>query len=134
MIRVGWLPQYRLRGIRKTPLVYRRRRKPVRRRVQIVAPPIEVVNSELSRFDHGPAEFPLATARPREPRARVLALAGALQRWLVSRWHWLRPRTVPVAVAGLGMYAVISAAEYLAHYQEAPAPSAQVVYIDLQPR
>lgn len=131
MIGVGWLPQYRARIARKSSLAYRRRARPPRRRVQIVAPPVPVVNSELLRFDHGPVEFPLATARPREVSARVLALAGALQRWLVSRWHWLRPRTVPVAVAGLGMWAVVSAAEYLAHYQEEPATSSRVVSIEL---
>jgi len=70
----------------------------------------------------------------REPRARVTALVSALQGWLSERWQWLRPRTVPCAVAGLGMVAVMAAADYLAHYEVEHAPSVHVVHIDIAPR
>jgi hypothetical protein len=70
----------------------------------------------------------------REPRARVTALIAELQGWLAARWQWLRPRTVPCAVAGLGMVAVMAAADYLAHYEVAHAPSVHVVHIDIAPR
>jgi hypothetical protein len=64
---------------------------------------------------------------------RAIALAGALQSWLLARWKWLRPRTVPCAVAGAGMMAVIAFSDYLAHYQEAPAQP-PAVHIDLASR
>ena len=86
-------------------------------------------------FDRGPAELPSATVRPRDSRAYMTALAGALQRWLAARWQWLRPRTLPCAIAALGMIAVLAAADYLAHYKEDIAkqtPSA--VHIDLAKR
>jgi hypothetical protein len=82
-------------------------------------------------FDHGPTEFPVATAVAREPRARMIALVADLQRWLSARWQWLRPRTVPCAVACLGMLALIASADYLAH-QNVEAP--HVVHIDIAPR
>jgi len=96
--------------------------------------PAQPVTTDLALFDRGAAEFPVATARPREARARAIALAGALQRWLVARWQWLRPRTVPCAVAGLGMLAMIEAADYLTHIHEDAAPSARIVHVDLAPR
>jgi hypothetical protein len=77
-----------------------------------------VVNDRIVLFDHSRAEFPIASVRPRQVRGRVIALAGALQRWLDARWQWLRPRTVPCAVAALGMLAVLASADYLAHYQD----------------
>jgi hypothetical protein len=47
-----------------------------------------------------------------------------------ARWAWFRPRTVPCAVAGLGMVAVIASAHYLAHpHDDARVPG--VVTIDL---
>jgi len=78
------------------------------------------VNNEIVLFDHGPAEFPVATARPRELRARAIALAAHLQLWLRARWAWFRPRTVPCAVAALGMIAVLASANYLAHWNQNP--------------
>lgn len=135
MIGIGWLPQYRARGLRKSPLAFRRvrrrRRSPQRAREQ--APRAQPVTTELALFDRGAAEFPVATARPREPRARAIALVGALQRWLGARWQWLKPRTVPCAVAGLGMLAMLEAADYLTHAHEDAAPPARVVHIDLAP-
>jgi hypothetical protein len=76
------------------------------------------MNTEIVAFDHGPVEFPIATARPREAGAQLVALVGALQRWLIARWQWLRPRSLPCAVAGAGMLAVLAFSNYLAHYNE----------------
>jgi hypothetical protein len=94
------------------------------------------VNNEIVLFDHGPHEFPVATARPTEPRARAIALVADLQRWLAARWEWFKPRTVPCAVAGLGMIAVLASADYLAHHDDpcAAKKPANVVRVDLAPR
>jgi hypothetical protein len=90
--------------------------------------------SDLSR--HGPAEFPVAMMRPREARGRAVAAVAALQRWLVARWQWVRPRTMPCVVAGLGMLAVIAAADYLAHHIDQPKPekSDKLMLVDISNR
>ncbi|MDX2086260.1 MAG: hypothetical protein SFX73_00365 [Kofleriaceae bacterium] len=62
-------------------------------------------------FDRG-MELPQATVR-RAPRAWGDILAGDLKRWLHTRWRWLRPRTVPVVVAFVGMLGMLQAVEYL---------------------
>lgn len=81
-------------------------------------------------FDHGPAEFPVAIAVPREPRARAIALLANLERWVAARWSWFRPRTVPCAVAGLGMIAVMASAHYLAHqHDDAHAPRVVTIHV-----
>jgi len=67
-------------------------------------------------FDQG-RELPVATVR-RAPRSKLAMLAGDLSRWLSARWDWLRPRTVPMIVAFVGMLAVLQAASYLS----GPAP------------
>ena len=64
-------------------------------------------------FDHGPAEFPIATLRPRAPIATLTAWAGDLQRWLVERVAFLRPRTIPLIAAMVGMLGTAAAAHYL---------------------
>jgi hypothetical protein len=87
----------------------------------------------LVLFDQA-AEFPVATAVPREPRARVVATLAALQRWIGARWKWLRPRTVPCAVAALGMFAVLAATDYLAHHYGKTKPAPRVVHIEVAPR
>jgi hypothetical protein len=66
-------------------------------------------------------ELPVATLR-RAPRARLGLVVGHLRRWLSLRWHWFRPRTVPVLVAMLGMVAVLQSVSYLSH-PSAPAPT-----------
>lgn len=131
---IGSLPRYRPRALKRPALAYtrlRRRRAP--RPNRAVAAP-RTSSTELAIFAHGPAEFPVATARAREPRGRLIALAAALQRWFVERWQWLRPRTVPVAFAALGMVAVMKSADYLAHYQDDAAQPARTVHIVLAPR
>jgi hypothetical protein len=133
MIGPGWLPRYRPIGLRRPALAYNRRRRHSQPRAN-PAPRTSASPPEPVLFDRGPAEFPLATIRPREPRARMVALAGGLQRWLAARWQWFRPRTVPVAVAALGMIAVLKSADYLANQHGEPAPHARVVHVDFAPR
>lgn len=136
MIGPGSLPRYRPRALlHRSTLAYRRVRKRSRPRANLAAKTTRVPHTEIVLFDHGPAEFPLATMRPRETGARVTAALGALQRWLVDRWHWLRPRSVPCAVAALGMIAVMASADYLAHYEEdCVSQHAVPVHVDLAPR
>jgi hypothetical protein len=136
MIGPGWIPRYRPRGLTplKRTLAYTRgRRRASTRR----APQTRVAGvgmAELVSFDHGPAEFPVAALRPREARARVVALVAALQRWLVARWRWFKPRTIPCAVACLGMIAVMVSADYLAHYKSDAHHPARPAHIQLAPR
>jgi hypothetical protein len=136
---IGLPLRYRPRGLSplsKRTIAYTRRRRKKSRPVEKQARSARPVNTEIVLFDHGPAEFPVAAVRPREPSARAVAAIASLQRWLAARWQWLRPRAVPCAVAGLGMVAVLAFSDYLAHYKEdcsnthAPAP----VHIDLAPR
>jgi hypothetical protein len=95
---------------------------------------VRTANTDLVLFDHGPSEFPIATMRAREVRARVTALVADLQRWLATRWQWLRPRTVPCAVACLGMIAILAFSDYLAHQDVQHVTAAHVVHIDIAPR
>lgn len=136
MIGPGWLPGYRPRlQPRKRTLAYtrQRRRSHPRTKKQDGAP--RTVNTEIVLFDHGPAEFPVATAVPREPRARVVAMLASLERWVRARWDWFKPRTVPCAVAVLGMVAVIASADYLAHQHDDDTSSARprIVRINVAP-
>ena len=68
----------------------------------------------------GKTEFPIATIRPTHGGHAQYAI-GLLARWLLARWQWLKPRWVPVAVAGLSLFAVVSAADYLAHHMHEKA-------------
>jgi hypothetical protein len=128
------MPRYVPRFRKRIAPVYKRlRRKPARRKE---AKPIQRAQAEVVAFDHGPSEFPLATIRPRETRGRMIAALGALQRWFVARWTWFKPRTAPCLVAGLGMMAVIAAADYLAHHIDQPKPekSDQLMLVDISNR
>ncbi len=119
MIGPGWLPGTRLRPtLRKRTLAYMPARRRARPRANKQAPLGTLPNTEPVLFDHRFAEFPVAHAVPHEPRARAIALAAALERWLAARWLWLRPRTVPCAVAALGMIAVIAFSNYLANLDD----------------
>jgi hypothetical protein len=66
-------------------------------------------------FD-GPADLPTATLRSRANAARHRVIAADLAGWLATRWRWLRPRTVPLLVAFIGMLAVLGATKYLTAY------------------
>jgi hypothetical protein len=116
----GWLPRpsARLR-LARTP-AYMRGRRRARAASKKAALPGAPVNHQGVLFDLGARELPIATVRPREPRARALVLLGDLRRWLAARWTWLRPRTVPVLVAAAGMLFVLVSADYLKHAHGTP--------------
>ncbi|MGN6104255.1 MAG: hypothetical protein ACTHU0_04060 [Kofleriaceae bacterium] len=61
-------------------------------------------------FDPTPAELPVATLRARGSTTRI---AMELRAWLVARWRWFRPRTIPVLVAVAGLCAVLASSNYL---------------------
>jgi hypothetical protein len=133
----GWLPATGARNVLGRTGSYTRRRRRRRSRTIRQAAPASVVNTEIVLFDHGPAEFPVATAVPREARARAIAVAADLKRWLRARWEWFRPRSVPCAVACLGMLATLKSAEYLAHQHHAASlgpTQAHVVHVQIAPR
>ncbi|MBL0221040.1 MAG: hypothetical protein IPQ07_45135 [Myxococcales bacterium] len=67
-------------------------------------------------FDKG-RELPVATLR-RAPHSVFARMLGELQQWLAARWSWFLPRTLPVAVAIVGLFAVLGAVDYL---RRAPA-------------
>jgi hypothetical protein len=43
-------------------------------------------------------------------------ISGLLVQWLACRWAWLRPRTVPIIAALLGLLVVMGATKYLPVY------------------
>ena len=109
MISVGWMPRPRLKW---RTLAYTRKR---RRRSKHQAKLRPRCNHDIVIFDHGPYELPIATVRPRAAGTHVRVWLGDLVRWLSARWEWLRPRTVPVIAAAVGMIFVLISADYLAH-------------------
>ena len=133
MIGPGWLPGYKPRSqaARRRTLPYTRVRRRSRPRAMKHDAAPRAVNTDFVLFDHGPAELPTATAVPRETRGRVIAAASDLKRWLAARWTWFRPRTVPCAVAALGMVGVIASANYLAHPQPDAPVKHRIVRIDV---
>lgn len=120
MIAPGWMPS-RPRPMRRAgrTCTYTRPRR------RVLARAARPVNHEVMLFD-APRELPVATVR-RAPAPVVARLAGAFAAWLEARWHWLRPRSIPVLVAALGMVAVINAVNYLGR---AHAVAAQVSLTD----
>lgn len=69
-------------------------------------------------FDHPPAELPVATLRG---RAWAEQLGLDLRSWLAARWRWLKPRSIPCAVAIAGMLGVMASATYLREFaRQAP--------------
>jgi hypothetical protein len=111
VIRVGWLPSLaRPSQQRKRTLPYRR---VVRRRVRNVAPVASRVNDETMLFDQPPAELPVAVVMSKSRKTQVVTGISA---WLVARWRWFRPRTVPMIVACVGLFAVVAFANYLKTY------------------
>ena len=122
MIAPGWLPA------RPRPMQKRRRTCTyTRSRRRVLARSSAPVKNESMLFD-APSELPVATVRRAPTQTSVAArLAGALAGWLEARWAWLRPRSIPVLVAALGMIAVINVVNYLGR---AHAVSAQVSLTD----
>ena len=123
MIAPGWMPSRpRPRPLKK---IARRTCTYTRARRRVVARTTAPVNHEVMLFDV-PRELPVVTVR-RAPTSIGARLAGAFAGWLEARWAWLRPRSIPVLVAALGMIAVINAVNYLGR---AHAVSAQVSLSD----
>ena len=127
---IGSMPRYVPRFRKKLPFTYMRRKQ---RRRQKQAMPRERVQGETMAFDLGPTEFPVATMRPRDARSGAVAAVAAFQRWLVARWQWFKPRTLPCVVAALGLVAMVAAGDYLAHHLDQPAPEQhqKLILVDL---
>jgi len=120
----GWLPSRPFNRLKRTlayTRVRRRRAKPRARR------------AESSHTDHtvifhtGPTEFPIATVVPHDSASFARVATADLARWFTTKWTWLRPRTVPVLVAALGLVAVLASADYLRHVKVAPLHYAQTL-------
>lgn len=115
MIGTGWFAwQPRTIGgtiVRRRTPPYTRRRRIARRRLPKAAHRPFAGDTGDMLFDQV-RELPVATVR-RAPRSTLGRLGGDLVRWLATRWSWIRPRAIPLAVAALGMFAVIGAAGYL---------------------
>ncbi|HTR55814.1 MAG TPA: hypothetical protein VMJ10_34295 [Kofleriaceae bacterium] len=77
-------------------------------------------------FDRGPQEFPIARLMPREASARLSALVGDLRDWLVARWSWLRPRSLPALAAAVATVGVMVAADLVTQDNARPARHQQV--------
>jgi hypothetical protein len=76
--------------------------------------------------------LPTATVL-RAPRSRWALAIGGLSRWLGEQWTWLRPRTLPVLVAVVGMFAVLNAVNYLARPPAAAIELEAQSTTDVQP-
>jgi len=123
----GWLPSRPISRLKRTLLytrVRRRRTKP--RAPRHLSAPAGWLDDQTVIFQAGPVEFPVATLRPHDPGSHARALAGGLVRWVAAKWAWLRPRTVPVMVAALGLYAVLQSADYLRHVKAVPPHYSQL--------
>lgn len=80
-------------------------------------------------------ELPVATVR-RDGASNVDVFLGDLWRWFSARWRWLRPRTIPVTVAFLGMLGVLQAVSYLSTTPPPPAATAAAsgaIFVDGKP-
>ncbi len=90
--------------------------RPPRKRLPFTRSKKRRLPASSGTFWEGKSEFPVATLRPREPQARVQYAVGALARWLVARWSWFKPRSIPVVVATLAMIGIVALSDYLAHH------------------
>ncbi|HET7503554.1 MAG TPA: hypothetical protein VFK02_21175 [Kofleriaceae bacterium] len=81
-------------------------------------------------FDGYPAELPIATVVPGACDARHRVISGRIVHWLVSRWAWFRPRTVPMIAAFVGMLAVLGATKYLSAYARGDIGAVQMIRAD----
>jgi hypothetical protein len=75
-------------------------------------------------FDRS-TELPMAKVVV-EPRTVTELVAGGIGAWFAARWQWLRPRTIPIAVAALSLVAVTQAMSYLSHPPPAKSPAPSV--------
>lgn len=119
MIGIGQLPVApRPTAARRRTLPYTIRRPRRGAAVRSSRAPAEpAVNNGGMLFDQPPAELPVATLRPRETGTQLLL---DVRGWLAARWRWLRPRSIPVAVAVAGMLGVLASARYLPELAQQP--------------
>jgi hypothetical protein len=103
---------------------FRRRRGRVGSKGSRRAPRASAINNGVMIFDQPPAELPVATLRPRDTAAQLLL---DLRGWLDSKWRWLKPRSIPVAVAFAGMLGVLASAAYLREFRPPEQPRAPVL-------
>ncbi len=123
MIGPGWMPS-RPRPLGRVrrglwPYTARRRRKrtALRPAAQLAAVSgVPGCPADDLWFDGVPADLPTAVVLPGAAHARHRVLGGLLRRWLGDRWAWLRPRTVPMLVAFVGMLAVLGSTTYLSSF------------------
>lgn len=133
MIGPGWLPSRPrpLGRVRRGPLPYTARG---RRRRTALRPAAHLASGSGAPgshpgdllFDGVPAELPTAVLLPGAALARHRVLGGLLRRWLGDRWAWLRPRTVPILVAFIGMLAVLGSTTYLSSFALEPPRAARM--------
>jgi hypothetical protein len=126
MIGPGWLPSRprplcrARRGLGSyTPFAWKRRsrrRRPAAEPQIARDPRTPGCDAGITLFDGFPVELPKATLRPTTSQARHRAISGLLTQWLAGRWAWLRPRTVPLIAALVGLLAVMAATKYLPAY------------------
>jgi hypothetical protein len=136
----GWMPSRprplvrARRGLGSYTLGYPRRRTRRARptgSVQIARDPGPLdCDTDIMLFDGVPAELPTATLVPGVLHARHRVISGRLVQWLSTRWAWLRPRTVPMIAAFVGMLAVLGATRYLSEYARGDHRHAPVIYAD----
>lgn len=133
MIGPGWMPsQPRPLGrVRRGLVCYARyaRRRPRRRTERSQVRDAARSSSPELAFVGAPAELPIATVLS---SSGSQVLAGDLQRWLVERWAWLRPRTIPLAVAGVAMMMMLGAVDHLTYAPPAD-PRAHAHAADIEP-
>jgi len=135
----GWMPSRPrpLARVRRSVLSYSFR--PRRRR----GPPRSARGASVARdggtadcdtrvmlFDGAPAELPTAMLLPGSCHARHRLIGGHLRHWLDDRWAWLRPRTVPMIAAFVGMLAVLGSTRYLSTFAMSSAPRNAGIYDD----
>lgn len=118
MIGPGWMPSRprplpRVRsGLWSYTPGYVRRQRTRRRRSTGTATAREPPDLP-ERFD-GALDLPTARLLPSRAQPRYRTVSQDLRHWLEHRWAWLRPRSVPMAVALASLFAVLGAAKYLA--------------------
>ena len=136
MIGPGWMPSLprpleRMRRGRQSSTSSYLRKRPRHRRPGRAGRPTRDVpalecDTDVMLFDRSPAELPAARVLPNTPQARHRVIRGHVQQWFAHRWRWLRPRTVPMIVAFVGMLGVLATTKYLPawSYVDQPVPHA----------
>lgn len=117
MIGPGWMPSRPrpLARVRRVftyypPYYARRRRRRARAEQWPLAP---------AAFDCGgdgrPAGLPTATLHAGAHQSRHRLVLGEFQRWLVDRWAWLRPRSIPLLVACAALPGMLAFVDVVKH-------------------